>query len=277
MRKMINVSCVAVALALVAINVVEGYACMCSNFPTACAAYGSADAVFIGYIRETKKWRREEEYGTGQFVYVRVEKAYKGMNDAEVVIRNPRSSCDPTYKKGERWLFYISRDEEDKRFWKVFGCGRSRWIEGADVDLAYLDRLSETKDKTRIAGQIVHYGRSMKPIKNIPRIKIRLIGDKQTQETYTDENGVYEIYGSPPGRYRIEPEIPAGFKFQLALYKGAFNPITGFGASPGEFEVVLYDKNSCAELDFILATIPINVDRVRKGSSAVSGHRSSKN
>lgn len=31
---------------------------------------------------------------------------------------------------------------------------------------------------------------------------------KKTYETKTDENGVFEIYDLPPGKYFIEPEMP---------------------------------------------------------------------
>jgi hypothetical protein len=45
---------------------------------------------------------------------------------------------------------------------------------------------------------------------NVAGRKIRIVGASGTYETKTDENGIFEIYDLPPGKYRLEPEIPAG-------------------------------------------------------------------
>jgi hypothetical protein len=45
-------------------------------------------------------------------------------------------------------------------------------------------------------------------------VKVRLIGEKETYETATNVDGVYEIYDLPPGRYTVEPETPKGWAIE---------------------------------------------------------------
>jgi uncharacterized surface anchored protein len=40
---------------------------------------------------------------------------------------------------------------------------------------------------------------------------VRIIGKNKTFQTATDEHGVYEVYGLPPGNYQIAPEMPYGW------------------------------------------------------------------
>ena len=56
---------------------------------------------------------------------------------------------------------------------------------------------------TALAEESAHT--NLKPI-------IKIIGAQKTYETKTDKGGVFEIYDLPPGKYSIEPEMPAGWK-----------------------------------------------------------------
>ena len=42
--------------------------------------------------------------------------------------------------------------------------------------------------------------------------RIKIIGKDKTYEAKTDKDGIFEIYDLPPGKYFVEPEMPAGWK-----------------------------------------------------------------
>jgi len=71
------------------INSSSVFACSCGGYPTACAAYQGAEAVFIGTVQnvqnQKKKGEDGNEYVAGQVVRVQVEKAFKGMKETEAI------------------------------------------------------------------------------------------------------------------------------------------------------------------------------------------------
>jgi hypothetical protein len=225
-------------------------ACTCTGSPTICEAYSAADAVFIGSVqrvekRKPKKNDEGEEYDGGQIAHVQVEKAFKGIKDVEALFLTESSSCDAVFHEGERWLFYAYYNKKI-RTWAIRACDRSTGIEGAADDLMYLQGLPASAQKTRISGTLVRYEKD--PVKGYTRIeniigaKVKIIGEQKSEEIYTDKDGVYEIYGLPPGLYTVEPEAPSGLKIRLSMYSGEPDPQTG--------KAVLKEK-SCMTVNFL--------------------------
>jgi protocatechuate 3,4-dioxygenase beta subunit len=219
-------------------------ACTCGGAPTVCGAYAEADAVFIGSVQRielppAQKNPQGREYVAGQIAYVQVEKAFKGVRNAQVVFRSWGTSCDAEFKQGERWLFY-ARYNKENRSWSIGACGRSTRIEGAAEDLLYLQGLPASAQKTHISGRLEHY-----TDENIIGARVRIIGEKKTYETYTDKNGVYEINGLPPGKYTVEPDIPFGLKVRFSIqYDGDVD----YSDNPKR-EILLKEKG-CAGVAF---------------------------
>ncbi len=232
-------------------------ACSCMGYPSVCGSYQMADAVFIGSVQRVEqpplvKDEDGEEYAAGQTAYIQVEKVFKGMKQqTEVIFRTEGSSCDAIYKEGQRWLFYAYYDKKSKR-WSTHACDRNTRIEDAGDDLLYLQGLPASAQKTRIAGVLKHYendpAEGFKRVKNISGVKIKITGDEQTYEVYTDKNGAYEIYGLPPGKYTIEPEPVAGLKASFPIFYGEVE--RSFDAP---FKLVLREK-SCAGANFIYSS-----------------------
>jgi hypothetical protein len=178
-----------------------------------CEASASADAIFIGSVYKielltAKKDDPRSDQGAFQLVHARVGEVFKGKLGPEIVIHS--AACDLPYRVGEQWVFYASYDEGSK-IWSTGGlCGRSRQTKYAANDLLYLRRLPAVAEQTRISG-IIEYLKS-DPEKgttntSISGVKLKIIGKERTAEVYTDRNGIYEIYGLPPGEYLIKPEI----------------------------------------------------------------------
>jgi hypothetical protein len=88
--------------------------------------------------------------------YVQIEKSFKGIAQPEVAFVTEGSSCDPTYKEGQRRLFYAYYNKE-KKTWSTAPCDRSTLIDNAADDLLYLQALPKSASTTRLSGRIAHY------------------------------------------------------------------------------------------------------------------------
>ena len=230
-------------------------ACSCGGYPSACEAYANADAVFIGSVQRVEQLKPKKddegnEYVAGQIAHIQIEKIFKGIKATEVVFRTEGSSCDAVYEEGQRWLFYAYYDKKSKT-WDTRACDRSSLIENVADDLLYLQGLPASAQKTRISGELEHYEddpvKGFTRVKNIIGAKVKVIGDQKTYELYTDKNGVYEIYGLPPGKYDIKPEIPLGLKVRFSIYFGDED------YSDKQTAKVALKEKTCAGVNFVLS------------------------
>lgn len=202
-----------------------------------------AEAVLVGTVsrveNKTVKTEDGEEAITGQTAYVQVEESFKGVKASEMIFRSYGSSCDPQYKEGQRWLFYARFNKDDKA-WQIGYCDRSTLIESAPDDLLYLRNLPASAQKTRIAG-VLRSGHH-NPLMGI---KVKVTDGRQTYEAFTDKNGVYELFGLPPGKYSIEAEVPPTLKIRFLIPYGELDLTRRRDVG----RVVLNEK-SCAGVSF---------------------------
>ena len=194
-------------------------ACSCPPRPNVLEAYEAADEVLIVRVLSVKAV--DETSGVRPYIEsrlptVRVERVYKGrsvINDQLVFGQGFDINCVEGFNDesvGKQYLLYMKTPETPGDPWYVNFCGRSNKLEYVREDLLYLDNQQKLHGKTRVSGMILGTQQSEF---NPANQKIRIIGAQKTYEIYTDETGVFEIYGLPPGNYRIEAEIAAGWKF----------------------------------------------------------------
>lgn len=244
----------AIVLALLLLTAPAVYACSCGSYPTVCEAYQRADAVFIGVVQraitKTVKLQDGKEYPVGQVAHIQIEKSFKGVAQPEVVFRTEGSSCDTFYEEGQRRLFYAYYNRETKS-WGVPPCGRSRTIDRAADDLLYLQGLPKSASTTRLSGELGHSEddpeKGFSRVKTISGAKVKITGEGKTYDAFTDKDGIFEIYGLPPGKYSVEPEIPVGLKVRFPIYYGE----TDF-SDRKKTKLVLKDK-SCASVSYVLS------------------------
>jgi len=241
------------ALLLIAPDVANG--CSCSGYPTICGAYASADGVFIGSVLKVERLEPKKNEAPGEFpdtqvAHVQVEKVFKGEDISEAVFRAGSSSCDMVYKEGQRWLFYAYYDKKSQA-WRIGACGRSASIENAADDLLYLQGLPASAQKTRLSGALKHYEtdpvKGFSLVENLSGVRVKVSDGQKTHEVYTDGNGVYEIYGLPPGRYSVQPAIPPGLKIRFPMYYGEID------SSDRKVIKVALKEKSCANVDFVFS------------------------
>ncbi|HZE68938.1 MAG TPA: carboxypeptidase-like regulatory domain-containing protein [Pyrinomonadaceae bacterium] len=203
-------------------------ACSCGPRPTVLESFDESDEVVIVRVISVEKVEDTDEHhyvdGVRSTTMI-VEKVFKGnlkIRDEIIFGQGGGADCIWTFNEkavGHQFLFYLNRPEKlsdlrylpskDPGLWFAFGCGRSRGLNGATDDLLYLKNIAKVRGKTRISGTI---GGWPNPQVDVSGKRIRIIGSKKTYETRTDKDGVFEIYDLPPGKYFVEPEMPAGWK-----------------------------------------------------------------
>lgn len=246
-------------LVVVSFKVVS--ACSCGSYPAVCESYGEAPAVFIGSVRTVENTVQKvegREFIGGQKAWVQVDKVFKGKVNGEVLFRSYGSSCDVTYKEGQRWLFYAYFKKEEKA-WHIRACDRSTQLEGAQEDLLYLNALPKSAQTTRISGRVEHYEDDPKKgfglVNHVMGAKISIRGPKN-YEVFTDANGIFELYDAPAGLYEITTEIPLGLKLRFPISYGAAALVDRKdlpdGRVQGKFRHKL-EQNSCVSIGFVLS------------------------
>jgi hypothetical protein len=250
----------ATSLLLLALKAVN--ACSCGGYPAVCESYQGASAVFVGTVRtvENKTANNDQgrEFTIGQKAWVQVDRIFKGKVAGEVPFRSYGSSCDPVYKEGQQWLFYAYFNEKE-RAWEIRACDRSTLLDGANDDLLYLNALPKSSQTTRISGRVEHYEtdpeRGFSLVKHIMGAKVNILGPKN-YEVFTDANGVFEVYGAPPGLYEIRPEIPLGLKLRFPIAFGPTVMIERKESPGGAIAIGLRHKleeKSCVSIEFVLS------------------------
>jgi hypothetical protein len=210
------------AAAVVLLQTSIGFACTCAPKRSVLDEYEWAPVVMIARVasleKAAKQDREDNDYGVRSVRFL-VEKVYKGdvkVGDEVEFVQGNGMNCVMRFSKqdlGNRILLYVGKPRDGSQ-WVVSFCGRSRSVEDAAEDLLYLDKMDQVAGKTRVSGRYAggFYGLKLK----VAGRKIRLVGASASYETATDENGVFEIYGVPPGDYRLEPELPPGLIVDVA-------------------------------------------------------------
>lgn len=200
----------------------------CDNSVTPCEAYAQADAIFMGKViqispQTTSIWQRNGDYD--QIATVVVEKVYKGTARKRMVFHQLGRKISPKLILNSSYLFYANLDRQTKK-WEVRRCGRTIMARYAQDDLRYLERPRENANQSRIAGVVMRYT----PDEDTPGkaerlagLKIRIIGEEKQYEVVTGADGIFELYGAPPGKYVIQPDIPSSLTVMGVIHYGPFD------------------------------------------------------
>ena len=189
---------------------VAATACVLLPLPTVLDAYRDADVVVIARMVAIEKTEEQDDIHLSiRSATMVVQKVFKGNVKVQDAIRFAQSNgidCLWTFDEkmvGREYLLYLNPPDEPSDLWYL-GHGRSNDLSYAANDLLYLNNLEKVRGKTRVSGTLDG---------DFPVVgkKVRIIGRYNTYQTATNEHGVYEIYGVPPGEYLIAPEMPYGW------------------------------------------------------------------
>ncbi len=241
------------ALVMTVSSCVSLRACICLSHTSPCGAYLSADLVLVGLVTQVDPFIPAEPFHLQRTV-VAVERGYKGIKAGETLeIHQPSHDCAPRFKQAGRYLLYVTRSSSGK-YWEVRGCGRSGVVERAADDLRFLNALPGSLDRSRLSGTLEHYDdtpdKGFSLVGALGHTKVHITG-KRKLVLETDENGVFEAYDLPAGKYTITLEIPAGLKlrFPMAFIGSDFK----VSSDRRSVTVRLY-SNMCSGCDFVLSS-----------------------
>lgn len=194
-------------------------ACSCVVNPTVDIAFEKTPNVAILKIKELQTI----DYAGNPMTFLKkmtVEKVFKGnfKIGQEISFAVTGSSCDYVYPKetiGLEMLFYLGKSD-DSGVWFYPACTRSTWVGAGVADLKYIENLNRVRGKTRLSGIVYQDRPTPNQYSNyqpLPNRNVRIIGNGKNIELKTDENGFYEVYDLPAGKYKIEVEKIEGYKF----------------------------------------------------------------
>jgi len=222
----------AVALWVLLLGTGAGYGSGCELNQSPCEAYANADAVFSGKVLritpEIIRDIRTRDVDYDQIAYVWIDRIYKGYEGKKIVLHQSGRNNAPKFLLGSSYLFYANRDV--RRQWWVKPCGRTRMSPYVQDDLRYLKSLTKSSPRTRIAGEILRYESDAEnpaeTTERMPGIQVSIKGIGKEYETVTDTNGIYEVLDVPPGKYSIQPKMPAGLRLWAVLHYSPLDPKT---------------------------------------------------
>jgi uncharacterized GH25 family protein len=238
-------------------------ACTCMS-PSLDEAIDGAANIVILKLQSVEKYREGETgYGVDGIKQSRltVEKIFKGnfkVGQELIFAQGGGADCVWTFHEeriGTEYLFFLDSKPDKKNIWEGFICSRSSSVKGAAGDLMYLETMSKVKGKTRLSGSVTQKDNPAPEDEtgSYQRLAGRTViisGNSKNIKLKTDENGIYEIYDLPPGKYQVTPEKVSGYKFEDDDDKGSVEvEIQPKGLSEQDFEFKIDNSISGKFLD----------------------------
>ena len=233
------------------------FACSCGPSVSVLDEYDRVEAVIVVRVKGIEP---AKGFGVNNVrsTKVVVEKVYKGdlrAGDEFSLPQGGGADCIWTFAPrdvGSRYLFYLNSLKDGSRHWIASTCGRSGEIKYEREDLLYLDKMDQVRGKTRVSGKYTALGGASGL--EVANRKVRIAGEGKSYEVTTDGDGVFEIYDLPPGDYRLEPEIPPGWKLWVDWLWNSASAIQKLSTEKAVAFKLEPQKHASIDLPFIRST-----------------------
>lgn len=210
-------------------------ACSCSGNETVdkeFAKFSNVTVLKLQEIKENSPQEKTSDLEINTRYSLTVEKVFKGnLKTGELLTFKSNFACSWTFDKddvGKEFLFYLDKRPQKEDAWIAGYCTRSGSVSSKASDILYLEKEKKMRGKTRLSGDL------NKMLENpekesrysfflLANKKVRIVGNGKDIELLTDENGAYEIYDLPPGKYKIYPEKISGFT--SSVWKAEFEEV----------------------------------------------------
>jgi hypothetical protein len=238
--------------ALLVTFAVRSWACACSgNWPSVKQAWRAAPVVFLGTVAlATPDGDSRQLMFQEQSVRIRVEEAFKGVFAGQMIeLHQGADDCSGKFRTGQTAVFYLYPGTTQG--WIVPACTHAVGsAEPLGDDLLFLRGFPISARGTRLSGAVDVYEDSpqeaFRRVGGLPNVRVRISGlQEPDREVMTNANGVYELYGLPPGRYSVKIKVPKGLKIKFPI-------VTGSAPVKGNDSAVELNKDGGASVDFVL-------------------------
>jgi hypothetical protein len=220
-------------------------ACSCLRSGTVDEEFNRTPNIVILKLKSVEKFAESEQnYAVGGIRQSKltVEKVFKGnlkVGQEMTFAQGGGGDCIWTFDEGavgQEYLFYlgekpvadknpdgiIASTSSDNRtikqeVWIAGTCSRSGSAAMRSGDIKYLENAAKLRGKTRLSGALMQSFPSPTEepaarLKFLAGYKVTIRGNGKAVELKTDENGLYEIYDLPAGKYTVTPERIIGYK-----------------------------------------------------------------
>jgi hypothetical protein len=209
-----------VSLILVAGFADETAACVCSS-TSPCAAYGRADAVFIGDVVDVRDTGKD---GLAA-VQLRVVQSGKGAPSAGqlVTVEAPEgTSCSLGFGDGQRWMIFASSGSDGRRTDPCQG----------SFQLSPAARMPELPARGgTVNGWLGRSGRVGGPPQGQPGVPVWTDTSIGRIATRTGDDGVFRLAGVPSGRWTVRFDVGPDLAAETEIDLGPTDDCFGVHAS----------------------------------------------
>jgi len=263
----------ATVLACMTVGTERLAACTCIQSGPACQETWRAGAVFVGRVVEIVPQAEQRQIGSSTIastvfrVRLQATERFRGdlKETVDLFTETSSSACGYEFVQGRSYLIYAHWQQTLSR-WSTSICSRTRPVEDAREDLAYLRgpatqpsglgmlQGTATREDPDPAHEYREFWR--KPYANA-RIIVESVGTKATAryETRTGPDGRYSI-AVPAGKYSVTPILPA------TLYNWPLRPVD------------VLDVRGCADASFAVRSDGRIAGRIVDTSGAPVAHLS---
>jgi hypothetical protein len=265
------------------------FACSCVVPAPPCQAYRDASAVFVGTVTDVSTTSVEEVRADGKGrdknIYQEkvfrfsLEQVYKGIDGFQAQVQTGPAlggDCGYPFEKGERYLVYAYRDSKTGMLHTSI-CSRTAPVSQAGDDLGFLRGLPESASKTRISGKVIRYTNEVdktgfRMIQPLASVRVIVSGQGRQYEAITNDGGVYQLVGLPPGRYELEADLPGNLSNSaqtVRLAQGDCAQANILTESNGGVRGKVIDNEGQAVAGIRLDLIPVDVIDLNNASQRV--------
>jgi hypothetical protein len=199
------------------ISVSEAHACSCGRIDAVDVAFDQTPTIAIFRVTSVERYQsgdRRPSSAEVKSATLQVQKVYKGKLAVgqEFTFTN-NGICIRKFDDkdvGDDFLLFLGEIPAKGRAWAAGFCTRSRRVKNTQADVLYLEKRKSVAGKSRLSGSAHIRTQNEKDpsdwyFKNISDLVLSIRGMGLDLSVKTDEDGIFELYDLPPGKYKIFP------------------------------------------------------------------------
>lgn len=227
------------------------FGCSCVGSRRPCEKLRS-DAVFVGRVVETVRTRHQQDkdWYPGYSMRFAVDETFRGDLGTEVMVETGTGGgdCGTPLLPGDKYLIFAYKSDKGE-LWTGLCSGNQELIDNPDGQQMVEQLRSLVKKETATISGAVWKTKvdwhdddvgDNSPPQPMKELVLHAVSDGYSTFTHTTEKGTFEFQGLPPGKYKIDPELPGGLDFDHEY--------------PDHYEAEL-SGGTCAEISFRLEPV----------------------